>query len=214
VRAAPAGSSKVASLSQEVTEDCHSLVYMVTEIDKSIDAAERNPQRFRLSQAEISERRKWVMSTRRQVDAIASGTAAPRATMSATSTPAAAAQPSGPASATTKLAAAVHDENDRFIASESDRQQVMMARQDQELDVLGDHVVRIGQLGREMGQELELQGQMLDDLGYEMDGTQTRLAAAQKKVQYVLDKAGSRGQLMIIAVLVVVLVVLIFLVIA
>lgn len=37
------------------------------EIDKSIDAAERNPQRFKLSQQEISDRRKWVMSTRRQV---------------------------------------------------------------------------------------------------------------------------------------------------
>jgi len=82
------------------------------------------------------------------------------------------------------------------------------------LDVLGDHVVRIGELGRDMGQELEVQGQMLDDLGQEMDGTQTRLAAAQKKVQYVLDKAGSKGQLIIIAVLVVVLVALIFLVIA
>jgi syntaxin 6 len=62
-----------------------------------------------------------------------------------------------------------------------------------------------------MGQELGTQGQLLDDLGYEMDVTQTRLAAAQKKVQYVLEKAGSRGQLIIIAVLVVVLVVLIFL---
>jgi hypothetical protein len=37
------------------------------EIDKSIDAAERNPQRFKLSQQELSDRRKWVMSTRRQV---------------------------------------------------------------------------------------------------------------------------------------------------
>lgn len=30
----------------------------ITEIDKSIDAAERNPQRFNLSQQELSDRRK------------------------------------------------------------------------------------------------------------------------------------------------------------
>jgi len=195
-------------LEEEISEDCHSLIYMITEIEKSIDAAERNPQRFRLSQAEISERRKWAMSTRRRVESIASGNAQSIDT----------AKPSlastGPVSASTKLSAAVREENDRFIDSEAHRQQILMTRQDQELDVLGDHVVRIGELGRDMGQELEVQGQMLDDLGQEMDGTQTRLAAAQKKVQYVLDKAGSKGQLIIIAVLVVVLVALIFLVIA
>ena len=40
---------------------------MVAEIDKSIDAAERNPQRFNLGQAEVSDRRRWVMSVRRQL---------------------------------------------------------------------------------------------------------------------------------------------------
>lgn len=33
-------------------------------------------------------------------------------------------------------------------------------QQDRELDHLGDHVVRIGQLGKEMGQELHVQGQV------------------------------------------------------
>lgn len=33
-------------------------------------------------------------------------------------------------------------------------------QQDDDLDMLGDHVVRIGELGREMGQELHLHGQV------------------------------------------------------
>ena len=37
-------------------------------------------------------------------------------------------------------------------------------RQDQELDDLSSHVVRIGELGKEMGQELHVQGQLLDEL--------------------------------------------------
>lgn len=89
----------------------------VAEIDKSIDAAERNPQRFNLSQAELSDRRKWVMSTRRQVGSLASGLTA------ATSSAAAAA---ADGSAQGRLAAAVHDENERFIRSEGDRQQLLM----------------------------------------------------------------------------------------
>lgn len=53
--------------------------------------------------------------------------------------------------------------------------------------------------------------QLLDELDAEIEGTSTRLAAAQKKVQYVLDKAGTKGQFLIILFLIVVLVVLIVL---
>lgn len=116
-----------------------------------------------------------------------------------------------PASASSKLAAAVHEENDHFIRSEGGRQQLLMQQQDTELDQLGDHVVRIGQLGKEMGQELHVQGQLLDELDEEIEGTSTRLQAAQRKVQYVLDKAGSKGQFMIILFLIVVLVILVVL---
>lgn len=205
LRAAPANSPQWRELDDEVQEECDSLKYMINELDKAIDNAERNPQRFRLSQAEISERRKWIMSTRRQVEGISDGTLPPRQSAAPAQTP---------TTAAAKLAAAVQDENEGFIRSEGDRQQMMMAHQDEELDVLSHHVVRIGELGREMGQELDSQGQLLDELGVEMEGTQTRLAAAQKKVQYVLEKAGSKGQFIIILILIVVLVVLVFLAIA
>ena len=87
----------------------------MTEIDKSIDAAERNPQRFNLAQAELSDRRKWVMSSRRQVDSVHAGLSGGGGAAAADG------------SAAGRLAAAVHEENDRFISSEGDRQQLLMA---------------------------------------------------------------------------------------
>ncbi|PRW60333.1 Syntaxin-61 [Chlorella sorokiniana] len=198
------GGAQKQALQRELEDDCQSLEYMITEIDKSIDAAERNPQRFNLSQQELSDRRKWVMSTRRQIDSLRSGLSAGSA--------AAAAAADG--SAAGRLAAAVHDENERFIRSEGDRQQLLMQRQDEDLDQLSHHVVRIGELGKEMGQELHLQGQLLDELDTEIEGTSTRIQAAQKKIEYVLQKAGSKGQLGIIGFLVLLLIVLIFLLIA
>lgn len=61
-------------------------------------------------------RSRWVMSTRRQIDSLRSGLSAGSA--------AAAAVADGSASG--RLAAAVHDENERFIRSEGDRQQLLM----------------------------------------------------------------------------------------
>ena len=186
---------------RELEDECQGLVYMLAEIDKSVDAAEKNPQRFRLSHAELSERRKWVMATRRKVTDVSNGIIA------GTNAPIA-----PPSTATSKLASAIHTENDEFIHSEGERQQLMIHQQDEELEDLSVHVVRIGELGREMGQELESQGYLIDELDAEMDGTSTRMAAAQRKVQAVLDKAGSKGQLIIIGALLILLIILIILV--
>ena len=71
----PRNNAEKKGLQAELEDDCQSLEYMVAEIDKSIDAAERNPQRFNLSQQELSDRRKWVMATRRQLGAPTSGLA-------------------------------------------------------------------------------------------------------------------------------------------
>lgn len=46
----------------------------------------------------------------------------------------------------------------------------------------------------------------------EVEGTQGRLAAAQRKVEYVLQKAGMKGQIMLIIGLIVLLVILVLLV--
>lgn len=185
-------------------DDVEGLRYMLNEVKKSIDTAARNPSRFKLTNVDIQERRQWIDSVHRRIETLSSQTWQ---------------MMNAQAPDTTTIG--VHIENsltskkpeDAFIQGEMNQQEQIIAQQDQELDILGDHVLRIGELGRDMGQELDAQGQLLDDFGYEMQGTQTRLAAAQRKVQYVLDRAGTRGQLMIIGVLVVVLVILLFMVI-
>lgn len=54
-----------------------------------------------------------------------------------------------------------------------------------------------------------LQGGMLDELDEDVEGTSARLAAAQKRINHVLAKAGMKGQMCIILFLIVVLAVLI-----
>ena len=76
------------------------------------------------------------------------------------------------------------------------------------MDHLGHHVIRIGQMGRQIGEELGQQNTMIDELEGDIDGTSNRLAAAQKKMTHVLKKAGLRGQLSIIGILIVLLVIL------
>lgn len=86
-------------------------------------------------------------------------------------------------------------------------------RQDEDLDALGAHVTRIGQVGLQIHEELDQQSGMLDELETDIEGTSTRLQAAQKKIDHMLRKAGLKGQFCIIIFLIAVLVVLLVLVI-
>lgn len=69
---------------------------------------------------------------------------------------------------------------------------------------------RIGRMGKNIHDELQHQTVLLDGLEEDLEGTQNRLAAAQRKVNSVLQKAGAKGQLCIIIVLIVLLVILIY----
>ncbi|CAL5219033.1 g792 [Coccomyxa viridis] len=189
-------------LGADVEDECKSIAWQVDEMEKAVDVAEKNMSRFGLSQAEISNRRKWVMQTRKKCESIMSSLEGSHKVQI---------YDSDNGNATKGLRAAAAQENDAHINSESDRQQLLIRQQDDELDQLGQHVERLGGLGREIHGELESQSRMLDDLDEEVEGTHHRLAAAQKKMNNVLKKMGLRGQLCLIAFLIAILVLLIVL---
>ncbi|KAK7855810.1 syntaxin-61 [Quercus suber] len=87
-----------------------------------------------------------------------------------------------------------------------------LRQQDEDLDELGASLVRIGDVGLTIHDELLGQEKILDDLGMEMDSTSNRLDFVQKKVAMVMKKAGIKGQIMMILFLVVLFIVLFVLV--
>ena len=89
-----------------------------------------------------------------------------------------------------------------------DHQQLLVRRQDEDLDDISASITRIGQVGLTIGEELASQSKMLEDLDEDVDGVNARLAAAERKMRDVLKKVGLRGQLCVIFFLTVVLFVL------
>ncbi|KAK9909708.1 hypothetical protein WJX75_006414 [Coccomyxa subellipsoidea] len=190
-------------LESEIEDECKSIAWQVDEMEKAVDVAEKNAARFGLSQAEISGRRKWVLQTRRQCEGVVHSLEASHSV---------ALSVGNPGTPTGKLGSAIGQDNDRYISSEGDRQQLLLRQQDDELDQLGQHVERLGGLGREIHGELESQSRMLDELDEEVETTHHRLAAAQKKMNNVLKKIGMRSQLCLIVFLIAILVLLLVLI--
>ena len=111
-----------------------------------------------------------------------------------------------------KLDEAIEEENSKFIAGQDAAQLQILARQDAELDALGRSVAVLGDMGKTMSAELAAHGQMLEDLDDEVGRTDTRLTAARRKVDSLVQKSKDHCMTILIWVLLAVLVVLIILI--
>eukprot|EP00889_Picochlorum_renovo_P006198 jgi/Picre1/33228/NNA_008553.t1 len=114
---------RFSSVLEELKDDVEGLRYMLQEIKRSVDTASKNPNRFRLTNAEIQDRKAWMDHVGQRVEQLSSNiwTISQRSRVS-------------PYGETRDV------ENDRFIETEMSHQEQIVARQDQDLDVLGDHV--------------------------------------------------------------------------
>lgn len=73
-------------------------------------------------------------------------------------------------------------ETDDYFNNNSQQHQELIDRQDEDLEDIGNVVMNIGQMGRQIGEELENQGKLLDELEDDVDRTGSRLENLNKKV--------------------------------
>eukprot|EP00195_Chlamydomonas_chlamydogama_P007372 CAMPEP_0202903680 /NCGR_PEP_ID=MMETSP1392-20130828/25747_1 /ASSEMBLY_ACC=CAM_ASM_000868 /TAXON_ID=225041 /ORGANISM="Chlamydomonas chlamydogama, Strain SAG 11-48b" /LENGTH=204 /DNA_ID=CAMNT_0049590977 /DNA_START=73 /DNA_END=687 /DNA_ORIENTATION=- len=190
-----AGNPERKILTQQVEAGCESVRWQLSELTGAVERAAENPAKFNLTNEELSGRRRWIDNTRRQVDgvldALKSAAAAPP-------------PPSRQDAQKDRVAAA----NAKFVESEAMKQAMIVRQQDEQLDDIEAAVARIGRLGKAMGEELEGQQRLLGELDEDMDTTNSRLRATQKRMNEVIRAAGKNSQLCVIIFLSVVLVIL------
>ncbi|KAG0632046.1 hypothetical protein M758_1G300700 [Ceratodon purpureus] len=207
----PVSSTERTVLSREILSTCESIEWQVDELDKATGVAERDPARFSVDAAEIERRKRWTSSTRTQVHSV---------TGKVQSTPVRNIGTGTGATNRRELMrlddqfqqTPVRTDHDSYISNESDRQELLLREQDDDLDELSASLGRIGHVGLLIDEDVGFQGGIMDKLSNDMDGTATRLDLVQKKLATVMKKAGWKAQVLTIVFLVVLLVILTLLV--
>lgn len=201
-------------LTKELLANCESIEWQVDELDKTVAVAAKDPALYGINEVELDKRRRWTSTARAQVGAVKKAVIVGKDNNSSTTS----------ANGMRRELLRLPDINqpnrsdqyvsrdDDFIASESDRQMLLIKRQDEELDELSASVERIGGIGLTIHDELLAQDRIIDDLGTEMEGTSNRLDFVQKKVAMVMKKAGAKGQFMMILFLLILFIILFVLV--
>ncbi|KAG0593563.1 hypothetical protein M758_1G331600 [Ceratodon purpureus] len=101
---------------------------------------------------------------------------------------------------------------DNFLPTEYERQALMMKEQDEDLEELRISVERLGDMGKSINEELVGQEVLIGEVERDIDTTTTRLDFVQKKMELMIVKAGSNGQMFMIVFLIILFVILIVLV--
>lgn len=171
-------------IAANVEKGCNSLANELNQLDAAVEQASENPQRFNLTPEELSSRRKWLNNTRRQLEGM-------KETLRTATAP--------PPPLPENRAVA---QNQNFIKSQYEQQQLMLKKQDNDLDDVEAAVIRIARTNRVISTEVDDQGRLLDELDGDIDSTTSRLKAAQKKMQEIIRKSGSNTQLVLIVVLI------------
>ena len=106
----------------------------------------------------------------------------------------------------------MREENEFFINSEKQKQENAMRKQDAELDKLQENVGLVRQIGQEIGDEIEKQSVILDELGDQVENTDTRIVSSRRKIDEIIEKSSNWKIGLFIGILVVVLIVIIILI--
>ncbi|MBA0565577.1 hypothetical protein Golob_010444, partial [Gossypium lobatum] len=151
----------------------------VDELNKTIDVAARDPSWYGIDDRELESRRRWTTTARTQVGDVKKSVVARKENGNSTSAMRHELMKLPISHQSDRLYQYSAEDNDDFIASESDRQMLLIKQQDEELDELSASVERIGGVGLTIHEELLAQEKIIDDLGSEMDGTTNRLDFVQ-----------------------------------
>lgn len=107
----------------------------------------------------------------------------------------------------------IDQENSRFIGEQHQTTTNILFEQDMELSKLGNAVDRLGEIGRDVGQELKEQNAMLDKLDDDVDQANTRMEMVMGSLSKLLKSKDGCCMIYTIVILFLILVLLVALVI-
>jgi len=186
----------------------------LTDLEETISVVEKDKAKFRIDDSEIANRKGFVNSTRKRINAI-------RDDMNSTKTKgkmerdgrSLLMQQKSENNKFSRLESAIQQDNEQFIQGQQEKQQQIFRQQDEGLDQLGRTVGNLKEIAKTIDTTLDEHHQLIGEIEKDTDKADSALKGAVKKVNQLIDSTKDGTQMAIIVILILVLlglVVLIF----
>jgi len=200
----------------ELKSGIKSIEWDLQDLDDTIGIVESNRQKFKLEQQEVESRKKFITDTKstikRMKDDLQAATTKGKQDNDKRDSLMGPRRNGANGRRMDAIDQAIVADHQDFIDEQQQRQAQLIQDQDQGLDQLSTTVSVLGDMGRAIGSELEVQNKILTDLDSKVDDTSGRLSTVMRRLNKLMESASDRTQWCVIGVLGVVLIGLLILV--
>ncbi|KAG8200172.1 hypothetical protein JTE90_024957 [Oedothorax gibbosus] len=191
----------------ELKNSFRSIEWDLEDLEETISIVENNPKKFKIDGSEIDTRKAFIDKTKEEVQLMKDKmfeTREKKMRQGLLGT--------GYAKYTRLENEVESPTQAKFIEDTHQAQQLIVSSQDEQIERVGATVGTLKSMSKQIGNELEEQSIMLDDLGYEMEVTESKLDATTTKIAKALHMTSDRRQWTAIGILLLImfLVILLF----
>jgi len=201
----------------ELRNSIRSIEWDLEDLDETIGIVESNPRKFSLDPSEVINRKQFVKQTRDLVARIKEELNSPstKAKLESSSRQALMGNRNGkPKDRYSRLDREIEKSNQGFIEDHQQSQQLLMNAQDDQLELVEASVGVLKTMGRRIGDEVDEQNLLLDDLGHEIDMTDSKLQQVMVKVEKVMRLTNDKRQNCVLFSLIIVMIIIVILFVA
>jgi len=181
-------SVKARNITSDLRSAVRSAEWDLEDLEESVKVVENNPSRFGISEGELHDRKNFIVRIRNSLADMKSELEAPDVNERLL------AMDSSPHVTINVNNSRYGNSNPAFRDSGHSQQAQLLQEQDGQLELVSNNVHVLNQISRAIGDELDDQGQLLDNLGNEIDSAQSRMNAALSKIQRVTRLSTDRRQ--------------------
>jgi len=195
-------------ISNELKNSIRSIEWDLEDLDETIGIVESNPRKFQITEDELKVRKDFIAQNRHTVHSMKDELNNPKTKKSADKIFRQSLLQStrlnqfAPKNGYSALIDETHEnDNDAFVQDQTQRQQMIIDQQDEQLSLVADSVGVLKHMSQSIGNELDEQTVILNELGTEMDSTQHKMDTILRKMAKVTHMADDRRQWCAIGIL-------------
>lgn len=187
--------------SNELRNGLRSIEWDLEDLEETIAIVEKNPKKFKIDDKEIRNRKTFIEQSKNEVKCMKEKVLESKSKNKKMRPSSMELFNPSRTAKYTSLRNEVESPIRRLLDNTQRQQQEMLVSQEEELEGIQGTVGNLKSMSKQIGNELDEQSVMLDDLGQDMDNADSKMDGALKKMAKVLHMSNDRRQWMAIGAL-------------
>jgi len=194
-------------ISNELRNSLRSIEWDLEDLDETVNIVEANPNKFKISLDDLKQRKMFIAQTRETIEEMKKELSDPvnkskadKLLRNSLMSKDLLKSDSFPDYSSTMRTERENSEN-AYLDEQHQQQQLIIEKQDDQLDLVADSVGILKNMSQSIGNELDTQAIMLDDLDNDIGNTQNKMDSMLRKMAKVTHLSNDKRQWCAIGVL-------------